>query len=126
MANYMGAVRKELGRDVFLLACWGVLPEAIGIVNGCRLGTDGFGPATLQQYNSWNGVVWRNDPDHCDILPGGRTRQRPPVPAASTFEESPAGYAPAAVPGVDGRGDAALERPPGRLRGRHQPGRRQA
>ena len=24
---------------------------------------------TLQQYNSWNGVVWHNDPDHCDIRP---------------------------------------------------------
>jgi len=23
----------------------------------------------MQQYNSWNGIVWRNDPDHCDILP---------------------------------------------------------
>ena len=26
-------------------------------------------PATMQQYNSWNGIVWRSDPDHCDILP---------------------------------------------------------
>jgi hypothetical protein len=45
------------------------LPEAIGFADGCRLGGDGFGPATMQQYNSWNGIVWRTDPDHCDILP---------------------------------------------------------
>ena len=67
--RYLGAAREELGRDIFMLACWGVLPESIGIADACRLGGDGFGPATLQQYNSWNGIVWRNDPDHCDILP---------------------------------------------------------
>jgi len=74
--RYLATVREELGRDVYLLACWGVLPEVIGIADGCRLGTDRFGPAKLQQYNSWNGVVWRNDPDHCDIRPdpGGDVR----------------------------------------------------
>lgn len=67
--SYLEAARAELGQDTFLLACWGVLPEAAGIADACRLGGDGFGPSTLQYYNSWNGVVWRNDPDHCDILP---------------------------------------------------------
>ncbi|MCL1907780.1 MAG: alpha-galactosidase [Holophagaceae bacterium] len=69
---YLKTARQGLGKDPFLLACWGVLPEAIGFADGCRLGGDGFGPATMQQYNSWNGVVWRNDPDHCDILPRER------------------------------------------------------
>lgn len=71
--RYLAIAREELGPETFILACWGVIPEAIGFADGCRLGTDGFGPATLQQYNSWNGVVWRNDPDHCDVLGGSGT-----------------------------------------------------
>ena len=66
---YLRAAREELGDDTFILSCWGVLPEAIGIADACRIGGDGYGPVTMQQYNSWNGIVWRNDPDHCDILP---------------------------------------------------------
>ena len=69
---YLSNARQELGPNTFLLACWGILPEAIGFADGCRLGGDGFGPATMQQYNSWNGIVWRNDPDHCDIFPATR------------------------------------------------------
>lgn len=62
--------REELGPDVYILTCWGVHPglNSIGLVDGCRLGSDGFGTAQFQRFNSWNGVVWRNDPDHCDIL----------------------------------------------------------
>ncbi|MBN1422821.1 MAG: alpha-galactosidase [Planctomycetes bacterium] len=74
--RYLSIAREELGPETFILACWGVLPEAIGIADGCRLGTDGFGPCTMQQYNSWNGVVWRSDPDHCDVLPGGGGARR--------------------------------------------------
>ena len=69
LRKYLGEIRKRLGPDTYVLACWGVLPEAIGLADGCRLGGDGFGPATLQQYNSWSGTVWRNDPDHCDLVP---------------------------------------------------------
>jgi len=60
---------EELGDDIFVLGCWSVRPELVGIADGCRLGRDGFGPAEFQYFNSWNGVVWRNDPDHCDIQP---------------------------------------------------------
>ena len=67
--RYLAVAREELGWETFVLGCWGVLPESIGFVDGCRLSGDGFGPNTLQQYNSWNGVVWRNDPDHCDVRP---------------------------------------------------------
>ena len=73
----LAAARAELGRDTYVLACWGVLPEAAGIADGCRLGWDGFGPSTLVQYNSWNNVVWRNDPDHVDITPEGEEVIRP-------------------------------------------------
>ena len=69
MRRYFEVIREEVGPDVFILSCWGVLPEVIGRADGCRLGGDGYGPLTLQQYNSWNGVVWHNDPDHCDIRP---------------------------------------------------------
>ncbi len=67
--RYVEIAREELGKDIYMLACWGVLPEVIGLANGCRLGGDGYGWATLHYFNSWNGVVWRSDPDHCDILP---------------------------------------------------------
>ncbi len=65
--RYVAAVREEVGRDRFLLACWGVRPELAGLVDGCRLGTDGFSYAGLAQYNSFNNVVWRNDPDHIEL-----------------------------------------------------------
>jgi alpha-galactosidase len=65
--KYLQFARSKLGPKTYILACWGVLPEAVGIVDACRLGGDGFGPSTMQQYNSWNNVVWRNDPDHVDL-----------------------------------------------------------
>ncbi|MFV0505341.1 MAG: alpha-galactosidase [Bacteroidales bacterium] len=66
---YLRVAREEMGDKSFILSCWGVLPESIGLVDACRIGGDGYGPVTMQQYNSWNGIVWRNDPDHCDVLP---------------------------------------------------------
>jgi len=87
--RYLGAAREELGRDIFVLACWGVLPEAIGIADACRLGGDGFGPATMQQYNSWNGIVWRNDPDHCDILPTHKPKEKGNVIEVEGVEACP-------------------------------------
>jgi alpha-galactosidase len=65
--NVVAAVRHEIGRDNFLLACWGVRPELIGLVDGCRIGDDGYGLQSLTQYNSFNNVVWRNDPDHIEL-----------------------------------------------------------
>jgi hypothetical protein len=62
--------REELGPNVYILSCWGVGPglNVIGLVDGCRLSDDGFRPETLARFSSYEGVVWRNDPDHCDIL----------------------------------------------------------
>lgn len=71
---YLKVAREELGDDTFILSCWGVLPESVGLANACRIGGDGYGPVTMQQYNSWNGIVWRNDPDHCDISPNKKAR----------------------------------------------------
>jgi len=67
--NVVKAVREEIGKDNFLLACWGIRPELTGIVDGCRIGDDGYGLRTLTQYNSFNNVVWRNDPDHIELKP---------------------------------------------------------
>jgi len=65
--RYAETIRNEIGRDVFFLGCWGIRPELIGLVDGCRVGTDGFSYAGLAQFNSWNNVVWRNDPDHIEL-----------------------------------------------------------
>jgi hypothetical protein len=62
--NLAGAIRDEIGTDSFMLGCWGFRPELIGIIDGCRIGGDGYGYACLTQFNSFNNVVWRNDPDH--------------------------------------------------------------
>jgi len=65
--RYVQTIRDLIGRDHFMLGCWGVRPELVGIIDGCRLGTDGFSFAGLSQYNSFNNVVWRNDPDHIEL-----------------------------------------------------------
>ena len=38
-----------------------------GRVGGRRGGDDGFGYGSFAQYNSFNNVVWRNDPDHIEL-----------------------------------------------------------
>lgn len=60
-------VRATIGPAAFLLACWGARPELIGLVDAVRIGDDGFGYGGLAQYNSFNNVVWRNDPDHIEL-----------------------------------------------------------
>ena len=62
-------VREDVGRENFLLSCWGVLPAVIGLADGCRIGNDGYGYTSLAQFNSFNNVVWRNDPDHIELTP---------------------------------------------------------
>jgi len=65
--SFVQAVRDEIGPRAFLLACWGIRPELAGIVDAVRVGTDGFGYGGFAEYNSFNNVVWRNDPDHIQI-----------------------------------------------------------
>jgi hypothetical protein len=62
--NVVQEVRDKTGKENFLLACWGIRPELVGIVDGCRIGNDGFSYAGLAQFNSYNNIIWRNDPDH--------------------------------------------------------------
>ncbi|MDH5468282.1 MAG: alpha-galactosidase, partial [Candidatus Aminicenantes bacterium] len=63
------AIRDEVGQEHFMLGCWGIRPELIGIIDGCRIGTDGYSFAGLSQYNSFNNIVWLNDPDHIELSP---------------------------------------------------------
>jgi alpha-galactosidase len=65
--SVVSRVRDAIGRDAYLLACWGIRPELIGLVDGMRVGDDGFGYGSFAEYNSFNNVVWRNDPDHIEI-----------------------------------------------------------
>ena len=60
-------VRAAIGRESYLLGCWGIRPELAGLIDGCRIGNDGFGYAGLGQFNSLNNIVWRNDPDHVEL-----------------------------------------------------------
>ena len=89
LRNWDRVAREELGRDIFVLTCWGVGPgrASIGLADGCRLGSDGFQWNTLLGNSSTNGVVWRGDPDHCDIMAAGAkdktTMKTFAVPAAA-------------------------------------------
>ena len=88
--------RQELGPDVYILACHSVwnARNVVGLVDGARLSNDGFQPRTLAQYNHLGGVLWRNDPDHCDVMGGWLMDSdammrvfglEEPVPARSIF-----------------------------------------
>src|SRR3990172_7687814 len=65
--RYAQTIRDEIGRETFMLGCWGIRPELVGIIDGCRIGDDGLYYSVLSQYNSFNNVVWRNDPDHIEL-----------------------------------------------------------
>lgn len=65
--SFVQQIRDVIGRGAFLLASWGPRPELIGIIDATRLGDDGFGYGGFSQFNSFNNVVWRNDPDHIEI-----------------------------------------------------------
>jgi hypothetical protein len=67
--NVVAAIRKEVGLENVLMGCWGIRPELVGLIDACRIGDDGFGYGGLAQYNSYNNVVWRNDPDHIQLTP---------------------------------------------------------
>lgn len=63
------SIRDIISWDSYMMGCWGIRPELIGIIDACRIGDDGFGYGGLAEYNSFNNVVWRNDPDHIELTP---------------------------------------------------------
>ena len=68
------AIRDEIGPESFMLGSWGIRPELAGLLDACRVGDDGFGYGGFAQYNSFNNVVWRNDPDHVELTPADAYR----------------------------------------------------
>lgn len=65
--NVVKSVRSSIGSDVPLMACWGIRPELVGLVDACRIGNDGYSYAGLAQFNSYNNIIWQNDPDHIEL-----------------------------------------------------------
>jgi alpha-galactosidase len=74
----IAGIKREIGPNIYMLGCWGAIPEIAGVVDGCRIGEDvapDWHSATasarfIARYNFLNNVVWRNDPDYmCFRLP---------------------------------------------------------
>ena len=65
--SFVQAIRDALGPRTFVLGSWGPRPELAGLLDACRMGDDGFGYGAFAQFNSFNNVVWRNDPDHIEL-----------------------------------------------------------
>jgi len=66
---FVNSIRNEIGNENYMMGCWGIRPELVGIIDACRIGDDGFGYGGLAEYNSFNNIVWRNDPDHIELTP---------------------------------------------------------
>jgi len=65
------SIRTAIGPNRYLLGCWGIPLQGIGIMNGSRtggdvvIGWDGFGTAlsTTMQYYYLHNIAWYTDPD---------------------------------------------------------------
>ena len=38
--RFMECAREGIGQDAYLLSCWGILTQAVGLADACRMGTD--------------------------------------------------------------------------------------
>jgi len=65
--DFVQSIRDAIGPDYFMMGCWGPRPELVGMIDGCRIGGDGYGYACLTQFNSFNNIIWLNDPDHIEL-----------------------------------------------------------
>ncbi|WP_309122355.1 hypothetical protein [Paenibacillus sp.] len=69
---FLACAREHIGEDAYLLSCWGVLSEAVGIADACRIATDSnpSWPAIRMQLVEsarWfhtQRILFLNDPDH--------------------------------------------------------------
>jgi hypothetical protein len=67
----LDAIRRTIGPDRYLLGCWGIPTEGVGIMNGSRTGGDivlgwgGFQTAlrAVMEYYYQHNIVWYTDPD---------------------------------------------------------------
>jgi len=70
--RFLQCARESIGEDAYLLACWGVLTEAVGLADACRIATDSnpSWPAICMQIVEsarWfhtQRILFLNDPDH--------------------------------------------------------------
>ncbi len=70
--SYLEATRGSLGRDIYYLASWGVMPEVIGLVDACRIATDAnptwpkvrMQIAETARWFHTQRILFVNDPDH--------------------------------------------------------------
>jgi hypothetical protein len=71
LRRYLESVRDGIGEEGLLLCCWGVVTEAVGIADACRIATDSkdsWGSVLMQIQESarWfhaQRVLFLNDPD---------------------------------------------------------------
>ena len=67
----LNSIRAGIGRDSYLLGCWVIPVEGIGIMNGSRIGADvlpnwdgfKFAMRATMEYYFLHNIAWYNDPD---------------------------------------------------------------
>src|SRR5436190_6223014 len=65
------SIRAGIGRESYLLGCWVIPLEGVGIMNGSRIGEDGlpnwdgfkFALRATMEYYFLHNIAWYNDPD---------------------------------------------------------------
>jgi alpha-galactosidase len=70
--RYIESVREGIGPEAFLLVCWGVLSQAVGVCDACRIAGDAnttWGSFRMQIYETarWfhtQRILFQADPDH--------------------------------------------------------------
>lgn len=70
--NYMGAIRRGIGEDSYLLSCWGMLTPNVGICDAMRFATDASASEEsfrmqVDESARWHhthGILYRNDADY--------------------------------------------------------------
>lgn len=73
--NYLETARAGLGPDVFFLASWGVLTQAVGLFDACRIATDSnpewrkIRMQIVEEARWWHAqrILYLNDPDHMTV-----------------------------------------------------------
>jgi alpha-galactosidase len=66
------SARKGMGEDVYMLACWGIMSEAAGLADACRIAMDSnptWAGVRMQLFETarWfhtQRIIFLNDPDH--------------------------------------------------------------
>jgi NPCBM/NEW2 domain-containing protein/alpha galactosidase C-like protein len=73
----VGAIRRAIGDDSYLLGCWGIPLAGMGLYNGSRTGGDvvqgweGFllAVSALQRWHFLHNIAWYSDPDVLLVRP---------------------------------------------------------